>query len=113
MRFIDIIKRRKNVVYQESEGVNLAIYFINQFIQRQFFFKGLKNVYSDVRGDHLARLLQAEMDSALLLYRYRTKIKTYIDRKGVSQLNIWLFGRASMMDRYNPLDIVMCIKTEA
>ncbi len=45
MSLIDVIKRRNNIVNQESEGINLAIYLINEFQDRTFTFKGLKNKY--------------------------------------------------------------------
>jgi len=109
---IDFIKRRKNVVHQESEGMNLAIYLINEFKNRRFTFRGLKNKYSGIDGEELLKLLQNEMDSTLILYRYITKVKKYTDRKGVSQINMRLVGKASMMSRYNPLDIEMDITTE-
>lgn len=112
MHFIDLIKRRKNVVHQESEGVNLAIYFINNFIQRTFSLHGINNNYSRINGQQLLTLLQSEIDSNMLFYRYLTRVKTYRDRKGVPQLHIKLIGRASMMNRYNPMDVEMNITTE-
>jgi len=112
MFLTDLIKRRKNIVNQESEGINLAIYLINEFINRRFTFKGLKNKYFGIRGEELLKLVQEELDSMLILYRYITRAKIYTDRKGVSQVKIRLIGKASTMDRYNPLDIAMDITTE-
>ena len=48
----------------------------------------------------------------LVLYHYTTRAKTYIDKKGVSQAEIRLVGRASTMNRFNPLDIEIGITTE-
>ncbi|GAI32288.1 unnamed protein product [marine sediment metagenome] len=112
MSLTDLIKRRKNIVNQESEGINLAIYFINKFEDRTFTFKGLKNKYFGLRGEDLLKLIQEELDSTLILYRYTTRVKKYTDRKGVSQAKIRLFGRAGTMDRYNPLDITLDITME-
>ena len=112
MSLTDLIKRRKNIVYQESGGINLAIYFINKFEDRTFTFKGLKNKYFGLRGENLLKLIQEELDSMLILYSYTTRVKTYTDRKGVSQVKIRLIGKAGTMDRYNPLDIELDIKTE-
>jgi len=112
MYLTDLIKRRKHIVYQESEGINLAIYFINKFEDRTFTFKGLKNKYSGLKGENLLKLIQEEMDSMLILYRYTTKTKQYIDRKGIAQAEIKLIGKASTMSRYNPLDVELDIKTE-
>jgi len=111
MSIIDFVKRRKNVAYQQSEGINLAIHSINEFKDRKFTFKGLKKKYSGVNAEELLKLLQQEMDSALILYRYLTSVTKYTDRKGFTQLKIKLIGKASSMDRYNPLDIEMNIKT--
>lgn len=112
MSLIDAIKRRKNIVYRENEGINLAIYLINEFKDRTFAFKGLKNRYFGLSGEDLLRLIQDELDSMLILYRYTTKIKTYTDRKGIPQVEIKLAGKASTMNRYNPLDVELDIKTE-
>ena len=112
MFLTDFIKRRNNVVYQESDGINLAIYLINEFKNRKFIFRGVKNKYSGVDGENLLKLLQEEMDSTLILYRYITKVKKYTDRKGVSQIKMRLIGKASSMSRYNPLDIELNIITE-
>jgi len=108
----DFIKRRKNIVNQESEGMNLAIYSINELQDRTFTFKGLKNKYFELSGENLLNRIQDELDSTLILYRYTTRIKRYIDRKGVPQIEIKLIGKAGTMDRYNPLDIELDIRTE-
>lgn len=112
MSLIDLIKRRKNTATIESEGINLAIYFINKFEDRTFTFKGLKNKYFGLNGENLLKRIQEELDSMLILYRYTTKVKKYTDRKRVPQVEIKLVGKASTMSRYNPLDIELDIKTE-
>jgi hypothetical protein len=112
MSLIDFIKRRKEVVNQEGEGVNLAIYLINEFKDRRFTFRGLKNRYSGISGEELLKLLKEEMDDMLVLYRYVTRATQYVDGKGVSQVEIKLIGKASSMGRYNPLDIKFDIATE-
>jgi hypothetical protein len=108
----DLIKRRKNIVLQESEGINLAIYIINKFQGRTFFLKGLRGKYFGLKSEALLELFQEELDSLLILYRYTTIAKRYTDRKGVSQAIIRLIGKASMRSGYNPLDIALVIKTE-
>jgi len=112
MSLIDLIKIRTNIVNQESEGINLAIYFINQFEDRTFTFKGLKHKHIGLRAGNLLKLIQEELDSMLILYRYTTWVKKYTDRKGVPQVKIRLIGKAGTMDRYNPLDIALDITTE-
>jgi hypothetical protein len=112
MFLTDLIKRRKNIVNQESKGINLAIYLINEFKDRTFTFKGLKNKYFGIKGEELLRLIQEELESMIVLYSYTTRAKTYTDRKGVSQVKIRLVGKVSMMHRYNPLDIKLDITTE-
>ena len=112
MFLTDFIKRKTNIVHQDSEGVNLAIYSINEFKNRKFTFRGFKNKYSGIDGEELLRLLQKEIDSTVILYRYLTKLKKYTDKKGVPQVKIRLIGKASSMSRYNPLDIELNIITE-
>ena len=112
MSFIDVIKRRNNIVTHESEGINLAISLISEFEGRTFTFRGSKNKYIGLRGEKLLKLIQEELDSMLVLYRYMTRAKTYTDRKGLSQVEIRLIGKASAMGRYNLLDIELDITTE-
>lgn len=112
MFLIDLIKRRKNIVNQESKGINLAIYLINEFKDRTFTFQGLKNKYFGIKGEELLKLVQGELESMIVLYNYTTRAKTFTDRKGISQLQISLIGKVSMMHRYNPLDIKLDIITE-
>lgn len=112
MLFIDFIKRRTNIINQESEGINLAIYLINEFKNRRFTLRGVKNKHSGIDAEELLILLQNEIDSTLILYRYITKVKKYTDRKGIPQVTIRLIGKASSMNRYNPLDIKLDITTE-
>ena len=112
MSLIDLIKRRTHIVNQKREGINLAIYLINEFQDRTFSFKGLKNKYFGLSGENLLKRIQEELDSMLILYRYTTRVKKYTDRKGVPQVKIKLVGKASTMRRYNPLDIELDIKTE-
>ncbi len=112
MSVIDLIKGRKNILYQESDGITLATHTINEFEDRTFTFKGLKNRYFELSGEDLFKLIQEEMENMLIMYSYTTKIKTYIDRKGIGQAEIKLLGQASTMGRYNPLNVELYIKTE-
>ena len=112
MSLTDFIRRRKNIVNQESDGINLAIYLINELRGRTFTFKGLKNKYFGLSGENILNRIQDELNSTLILYRYTTKVKRYTDRKGVLQVEIKLIGKAGTMDRYNPLDIELDLKTE-
>ena len=55
MSLADWIRGRSNVAYQESEGINLAIYLINEFEDRTFTFKGLRNTYLGLSGENLLK----------------------------------------------------------
>ena len=112
MSLTDFIKRRRRIVNQESEGMNLAVYSIKELQDRTFTFKGLKNKYFGLSGENILNRIQDELNSTLILYRYTTKVKRYTDRKGVLQVEIKLIGKAGTMDRYNPLDIELDLKTE-
>ncbi len=112
MSLINLIKRRKNIEYKESEGANLAIQTIDKFEDRKFTFKGLKRKFQGLSADDALKLIQDEMDNMVILYRYKTKVKTYIDKNGTLQSEIKLIGRAGKMNRYNPMDLDMVIKTE-
>ena len=112
MSLIDFIKRRKNVVYQQSKGINLAVNLINEYKERTFIFRGLKNKYFGLSGENLLKQIQDELDSMLILYRYTTRVKKYTDRKGVPQVEMKLVGQANTMGRYNPLNVELYIRTE-
>ena len=111
MSLIDFIKGRKNITYQKSDGMNLAIVEINENKERKFNFKGLNSNRSGISGRDVLELLQEEIDNMLILYRYSTKVKKYTDKNGTPHLDIKLLGRAGTMNRYNPLDIEINIIT--
>ena len=112
MSLTDLIKRRKNVVHLKSEGLNLAISLIDDFQDRTFTFKGLKRKYSRLNKEDLLKRLREELESMLIFYRYTTRVQKYTDKKGALKVEMKLVGKASMMNRYNLLDIEMDIKTE-
>jgi len=112
LNFVGWLAGRKRIEYKEGVGLSLAIYLINEFQDRTFTFKGLENKYFGLRRENLLKRIQEELDSTLILYRYTTKAKKYTDRKGLPQVEIKLVGRASAMNRYNPLDVELDIKTE-
>lgn len=112
MSLVDLLKRRKNIVFQESKGLDLAICTINEFEDRRFTFRGFKKKYSGVNKEELLEVLQKKMNSTLIVYRYMTKLKRFDDQNGKSQILIKIIGKASMMSRYNPLDIKLKIITD-
>ena len=111
MSIIDWIKRRKNITYEEAEGINLITHYIKKYATRKFCLKGLKKSYSGLSDGELLRILQTEMDHMLVLYRYITKVKQYVNHKGKAHCEIKIIGKAGMMSRYNMLDIELDIKT--
>lgn len=113
MKLIDYIKKRKDVVEAEGEGLNAAIRCIHQFEDRTFTFKGVLKKYKRLDVDRLLERLQDELNSMAVLYRYSTHIKRYTDRFGHPQMHLKVIGKAGMMSKYNPLDIKLVIATEA
>jgi len=109
---IDWLLGRKRIVNQESKGLDIVIYLTNEYKDRTFTFKGLKNKYFGIRREELIKLIQDELESMVVLYNYTTRANTYTDRKGIPQLKIRLIGKVSMMHRYKPLDIELGLKTE-
>ena len=63
MRFIDFIKKRKDVIEVEGEGLNSAIHCIHRFEGRAFTFKGLTEKYKGLDVDRLLERLQDELNS--------------------------------------------------
>ena len=75
MSVIDLIKRRKNINYRESDDLTSATHTINEFENRMFTFKVSKNKYSGLKAAELLKLIQEEIDAVLILYHYTTKAK--------------------------------------
>ena len=94
----------KGSIWRSIQLMNLKI--------ENFLLEDLKKKYSGINGDQLQNLLEKETGSTLIVYRYKTKVKKYTDRRGVSQMQIRLIGKASMMSRYNPFDMELYITTE-
>lgn len=113
MSILDFLKRRKQLTCRESEGTNLAIQAINEFEKRSFVFKGTDGKYAGLNKEELIEKIQDEIDRQFILYRYKSKIKTYKDNKNIQQAEIKLIGKAGIMNRYNPMDIEMTIATES
>jgi len=113
MTFIDLIKKRRNIVLDEGEGINLIPKYVKKYDGRKFYFKGLKNKYFGLSNEELLKQVQKELDSMLVLYRYHTRVKQYTDRKGISQCFIKIMGKAGMFNRYNMLNIELKIKTQS
>ncbi len=112
MRLIDLIKKRKDVIEIECEGINSAICCIHEFEDRTFTFKGIFKKYNRLDVDRLLVRLQDELNSMVVHYRYSTRIKRFTDRNGQPQIHLKLIGKAGMMSKYNPLDIQLDIRTE-
>jgi hypothetical protein len=58
---IDWLLGRKRIVNQESKGIDLAIYLIDEFRDRAFIFKGLRNKYFGIGSEKLISLIRDEM----------------------------------------------------
>lgn len=112
MPLIDWIKRRKNVSRRENQGLDLATTAIQKYPDRQFIFKAFNKQYVGIDSGRLQELLKQETNSTTLVYRYKTSTLEYTDAKGISQLEILITAKASMMTRYNPLDQSLQIKTQ-
>jgi len=106
--FIDWLAGRKKVIHQEDEGINLVIQTINEFENRTFTLKGTYK-YSNIDFEEIQRFVQEELPN---YYNYTTRIKKYINKKGIPQAKIEIIGRVGFIQRYNPLNIEVCIKTE-
>jgi hypothetical protein len=113
MNLIDLIQRKKDIILDESEGINLISKYVKKYEGRKFYFKGLKVKYFGLSNEELLKKVQKELDSMLILYKYHTQVKQYTDRKGISQCFIKIMGKAGMFSRYNFLNIELQIKTQS
>jgi len=110
---IDWLARKKSVEYSEGEGLNLAVQIAKEFEGRTFGCKERKSGPSGVSAEEIRRFIQEELPD---YYNYTTKVKTYIDKKGISQAEIEIAGSIGLsrqFNRYNPLNRTFYIKTES
>jgi len=106
---IDRLARRKRIEYKEAAGLSLAIQTIKEFAGRTFSCRETVPKTSGIHSEEILKLIQEELPS---YYDYNTRVKKYLDRKGISKAEIEIVGSVGILKRYNPLDRTFHIKTE-
>ena len=106
---IDWLVGRKRVEHKEGQGLDLAIQTIEEFSGRTFRCPETAPRTSGIHSEEILRLVQEGLPTC---YEYTTRVKEYVDRKGVSQAEIDIVRSLSALKRYNPLDTTFHIATE-
>ena len=100
---------RKRVQHKEGRGLRLAVQTIEGFTGRTFTCPETAPKTSGIQREEILKLIQEELPS---YYAYATRVKSYLDRKGIPQAQIEIIGSIGLSNRYNPLDRTFHIATE-
>jgi hypothetical protein len=106
---INWLMGRKRVEHNESQGVSLAIQTVEGFVGRTFMCPDTTPKTSGIHREEILELIQEKLPS---YYDYTTRVKTYLDRKGIPQAQIEIVGNIAISKRYNPLDKTFHIRSE-
>jgi len=106
---IDWLLRRKHVEHKEGQGIRLAVQTIESLEGRTFSCPETTPATSRISRGKILDLIQEELPAH---YDYSTRVKTYLDRKGIPQAQIEVIGSIGMSNRYNPLDRTFHITSE-
>lgn len=106
---IDWLAGRTCVEHKEGRGLDLAVRTIEEFAGRTFKCPETAPTTSDIRSEEILRLIHEELPTC---YDYTTRVKEYVNRKGISQAEIEIVRTLTALKRYNPLDTTFHIATE-
>jgi hypothetical protein len=106
---IDWLLRRKHIEHKEGRGIRLAVQTIEALEGRTFSCPETTPATSRISRGKILDLIQEELPAH---YDYTTRVKTYLDRKGIPQAQIEIIGSIGMSNRYNPLDRTFHITSE-
>ena len=100
---------RKRVEHQEGRGLRLAIQTVERFADRTFTCPEAAPRTSGIQREEILKLIQEELPAH---YDYTSRVKTYLNRKGIPQAQIEIVATIGLLNRYNPLDRTFHIATE-
>ena len=107
---IDWLLRRKHVEHKEGQGIRLAVLTIEGLEGRTFSCRETTPETSRIPREKILELIQEELPAH---YDYTTRVKTYLNRKGIQQAQIEIIGSIGILNRYNPLDRTFHINSES
>jgi len=112
MFLLDRLKRHGAIDETQSDGLSAAIKAVKQFDQRTFRVRGRGIRASHVPYEEVSRFLDEEFPG---YYTYKTKVQTYKGRHDACHARIDIKGSSGLsqrMNRYNPFDMTITIRTE-
>ena len=86
---IDWLLRRKHIEHKEGQGIRLAVQTIEGLEGRTFSCSETTPETSRIPREKILELLQEELPAH---YDYTTRVKTYLNRKGITQAQIEIIG---------------------
>ena len=104
--------RRRQVEYEQGEGLDLAVQTVSELRERTFKVLGLESKHTGIDGDEITRFIQKELPS---YYAYTTKVKRHFDRRGIHHTKVEMVVNIRVtraLNRYNPLNKTFRITTE-
>lgn len=110
---MDRLAGRRRIECTEDQGLELAIRTVKEFGERTFKCPDTRPKTSNIRSQEMLEFLEKELPT---YYSYTTRVKKYLDRKGIAQVRIEIAGTmelSSQMKRYNPLDISLSVRSES
>lgn len=105
----DWLLGRKRVEHKEGQGLSLAIQIVEELVGRTFTCPETTPKTSGIHRQEILELIQEKLPAH---YDYTTRVKRYLNRKGIPQAQIEIVGRIGITKRYNPLDRTFHIATE-
>ncbi|MFZ2147515.1 MAG: hypothetical protein WAV28_09855 [Sedimentisphaerales bacterium] len=106
---IDWLLGRKRIEHKEGQGLGLAIQTVEGFVGRTFTCPETTPKTSGIHREEILELIQEGLPG---FYNYTTRVKRYVNRKGIPQVQIEIIGSIGISKRYNPLDKTFHIATE-
>lgn len=106
---IDWLVGRKHIKRIRGQGISLAIQTIEEFPERTFSCPETIPKTSGIHKEEVLELIKKELPG---YYNYTTRVKKYVDRRGIPQAEIELVGSLSVLERYNPFNRSFHITTE-
>jgi hypothetical protein len=109
---LDRIRGKSEIRCEEFEGTNSVVHTVEKHPERTFKVMWPGKGSSGVPAEEVTRFVREELPG---YYDYYVKIKTYVDRHKIPQVEIEIQGTIGIRGkpgRYNPFDIRFFIKTE-
>ncbi len=111
MKMIDWLLGRKTVYEKDVHGIQDALAMIDDFPDAVFTLEDRSSIYRFLSHQRVKEYLHNQLPD---YYDYETHIRIVINRKNLKKLHLRLKGHIGLsteLQRYNPMDLTVRIKT--